>query len=200
MILHQYKFTSKLFGVTLLIFALVSCTIFITKSKHMDEMEDKNSVLIFGYFNDKAAPFIMSWGEVKQVRPKTDEPVKDFRSNEKGLFYLENLPKGSYEVLSVGGPEKGLSRSYYDGWSMPLDRDDKAFVKRMQIRAKKPGLYFVGSYTVNKLKDGGMFGSDKYEMVMTKEVSEKQALKKLLVYADKTKWKSVIQKRLKRLK
>lgn len=200
MLQHHYKLSSKLFITAFLVFALASCTIFITKSKYMDEQEEKNSILIFGYINDKAAPFSMEWGDLKQVRPKTDEPIKDFRSNNEGLFYLENLPTGSFEIASVGGPERGLiSNAYYD-WNMPQARDDVAFRKRMQIKAKKPGLYFVGSYKINKLKDGGMFGTDKYETVITKEVSEKQALKKLLIYADGTKWKDIIRKRLKKLK
>lgn len=166
----------------------------------MDEQEDKNSIIIFGYINDKNAPFNMEWGDVKQIRPKTDEPVKDFRSNNEGLFYLENLPLGSYEITSVGGPEKGLLPNAYYEWDMPQNSDDKAFRKRMQIRAEKPGVYYVGSYKINKLKDGGFFGTDKYETVITKEVSEKQALKKLLTYADGTKWKNIIRKRIKRLK
>ena len=199
MLYQQCKWTSKLFIAAFLIVALASCTIFITKSQHMDEQEDKDSILIFGYMNDKDAPFTMEWGDVKQVRPATDEPIKDFRSNNQGLFYLENLPTGSFEIVSVGGPEKGLSNAYYD-WDMPQDRDDTAFRKRMQIKATKPGLYFVGSYKINKLKDGGVFGSDKYETVMTKEVSEKKALETLLTYAEGTKWKAIISKRIKQLK
>lgn len=200
MLRQHFKLSSKLMITTCLIIGLASCTIFVTKSKYLDEQEDKNSILIFGYMNDKKAPFTMEWGDVRQIRPKTDEPLKDFRSNNEGLFYLENLPTGSYQIDSVGGPEKGLLANAYYDWDMPQDNDNKAFRKRMQIKAKKSGLYYVGSYKINKLKDGGMFGTDKYETVMTKEVSEKQALKKLLAYADGTKWKNLIRKRLKRLK
>lgn len=196
---NYYSLPSKLFITAFLILGLVGCTIFITKGKSLDEQETKDSILIFGYINDAAAPFTMEWGDMKQVKPATDEPMKDFRSNNKGLFYLENLPVGSYEIMNVGGPEKGLSNLYYD-WDMPQDRDDAAFRKRMQIQAKKPGLYFVGSYKINKLKDGGMFGSDIYETIMTDEVSEKQALKMLLKHADGTKWESIINKRITQLK
>ena len=198
MLQHHYKHYSKVFITATLIFALAGCTIFVTKSSDMDEQESKNSILIFGYLNDKDAPFTMKWGDVKQVRPATDEPIKDFRSNNEGLFYLENLPLGSYKIMTLGGPEKGLSNSFYD-WDLPQTRDDAAF-KRMEIRAKKPGLYFVGSYRITKLKDGGLFGTDKYETVATKEVSEKKALKKLLTYAGGTKWQKIIEKRLKQLK
>lgn len=196
---HTYALPSKLFITALLMLVLAGCTIFITKSKSLDEQETKDSMLIFGYINDEAAPFTMEWGDIRQVRPATDEPMKDFRSNNKGLFYLENLPTGSYEIMNVGGPEKGLSNLYYE-WDMPQDRDNAAFRKRMQIQAKKPGLYFVGSYKINKLKDGGMFGTTIYETIMTDEVSEKQALKMMLKYADGTKWKTIINKRITQLK
>lgn len=196
----QYRFSLKLIFTAFLIVVLASCTIFITKSKYMDEQEEKNSVIVFGYINDEAAPFSMEWGDIRQVRPKTDEPIKDFRSNEEGLFYLENLPYGSYEVVSVGGPEKGLFVNAYYDWDMRDDHDDGKLRKRMQLRVNKPGVYYIGSYKINKLKDGGMFGTDKYETVATNEVSEKKALQMLLTYADGTKWKNIIRKELKKLK
>lgn len=198
MLQHRFKLAFKLFITAVLLAGLVSCTIFISKSEDLDDREEKDSVLIFGYLNDTTAPFIMKWGDIKQVRPATDEPVKDLRSNNQGLFYLENLPVGSYKITTLGGPEKGLSNSFYD-WDLPQTSEDEAF-KRMEIRAKKPGLYFVGSYAINKIKDGGFFGSDKYETIATTEVSEKQALEKLLVYAAGTGWDKTIKARLKQLK
>ena len=198
MLQHHYKLTSKLFITAFLIIGLASCTFYITKSKYLDDQEENNSILIYGYINDKEAPFTMEWGDIKQVRPIIDEPYKDLRSNNEGLFYLENLPTGLYKIENVGGPEKGLSNSYYK-WDMPESNEDAAF-KRMEIRAKKPGLYFVGSYKIKKVKDGGLFGVNKYETIATKEVSEKKALQKLLTYADGTKWKKIIRKKLKQLK
>lgn len=198
MLQHNYKFSAKLFITVFLIFSLASCTFYLSKSKYLDDQEEKDSILIFGYLNDEEAPFTMKWGDVKQVRPLSDEPYKELRSNNEGLFYLENLPIGLYKVSTLSGPEKGLSESYWD-WTMPSPSDDKAF-KRLEFKASKPGLYFVGSYKIDKVKDGGLFGTDKYETIATKEVSEKQALQKLLAYADGTKWKKIIQKRIKQLK
>ena len=101
-------------------------------------------------------------------------------------------------MTTLSGPEKGLSQNYWD-WTMPSPSDDKAF-KRMELKASKPGLYFVGSYKINKIKDGGLFGVDKYETVATKDVSEKQALQKLVKYADGTKWEGLIKKRMAQIK
>lgn len=199
MLQHNYKHSSRLFMTALLVFVLAGCTIFITKSRSMDEQETKNSILIYGYMNDKGAPFNMEWGDIRQVRPASDEPMKDFRSNGKGLFYLENLPVGSYKILNVGGPEKAMMPQLYYEWDFPTAREDADF-KRMELKAKKPGLYFMGSYRITKIKDGGFFGTDKYETVATKEVSEKQALQMLIKNAEGTKWKNIIQKRIKQLK
>ncbi|MDH3342833.1 MAG: hypothetical protein OEY06_07990 [Gammaproteobacteria bacterium] len=195
---QKFKPFLKIFIAAFLVFGLVSCTFYWSKSKYLDDREEQGSILIYGYINDKEAPFTMKWGDVKQVRPVSDEPYKELRSNNEGLFYLENLPTGLYKIATLSGPEKGLSESYWD-WTMPSPSDDKAF-KRMELKANKPGLYFVGSYKIDKVKDGGLFGTDKYETIATKEVSEKEALQMLLVYADNTKWKKIIQKRIKQLK
>lgn len=198
MLLHHFKLTSKLFISLFLIFALASCTFYLSKSASMDDQEEKDSILIYGYLNDKEAPFTMKWGEVKQVRPVSDEPYKELRSDNNGMFYLENLPTGLYKINTLSGPEKGLSQSYWN-WEMPSPSDDKSFA-RLEMKAKKPGLYFVGSYKIKKVKDGGLFSVDKYETVATKEVSEKQALQKLIKYASGTKWKKIIERRIKKLK
>lgn len=198
MFTYNYKVVSRLLLAAFLVVGLASCTFYLSKGKGIDDQEEKNSILIFGYLDDSEAPFTMEWGEVKQVRPASDEPYKEMRSNNEGLFYLENLPTGLYKVTTLSGPEKGLSQNYWD-WTMPSPSDDKAF-KRMELKASKPGLYFVGSYKINKIKDGGLFGVDKYETVATKDVSEKQALQKLVKYADGTKWEGLIKKRMAQIK
>jgi len=195
---NNHHISSKLLLTILLIIGLASCTFYFSKSKYMDDQEDRNSILIFGYLDDSEAPFTMEWGDMKQVRPTTDEPYKELRSNNEGLFYLENLPAGLYKINSVSGPEKGLSNSHWD-WGLPEPHDDAAF-KRLELTAKKPGIYFVGSYKIKKVKDGGLFGIDKYETIATKRPSEKQVLKQLITYAKDTKWENAIKQRIKRLK
>ena len=166
--------------ILLLVTILSGCTIYIhvTKSKYMDEQEKRNSILVFGYFDDSEAPFNMGWGDIKQIRPATDEPYKELRSNGKGLFYLENLPTGSYKLISLDGREKGMLSTQPWTVSFPDPSEDSDF-KRTELRAKKPGVYFLGAYKLKLVKKGGfLIGRDKFETMALKKPTEKKLIKK----------------------
>jgi len=190
----------KYSAVLLLVVALAGCNIYIkfTKSKYIDEMENNKSILVYGYFDDTDAPYDMEYGEIKQFRPATDEPYHELRSNKNKLFYLENLPVGSYKLMSVNGSEKGISTHPWET-SFP-DPSNKPEFKRVQVKAKKSGLYYLGSYKLKLIRSGGFFGIDKFEFQVLKNPSEKKVLKKLLKYAKGTKWSKLIRKRIKQLK
>lgn len=184
--------------VSLLILPLAGCTFYFSKSAYMDDQDSDDSILVFGYLDDSEAPFVMKEAEIRQVRPTTDEPIKEVRSNNEGLFYLENLPVGSYRFVGWNGPEKGLSDSYWN-WSI-TDKYGKPGFERTEFRARKPGLYYIGAYKIDEVKAGGFFSSAKYETIGIKGPSEKELLKKLLEYAEGTKWERRIAQRLAQLK
>lgn len=182
----------------LLILPLAGCTFYFSKSAYLDDQDTANSVLIYGYLDDSEAPFIMKEAQLKQIRPVTDEPLKDVRSNNEGLFYLENLPIGSYRLVSFEGPERGLSDSYWT-WSL-TDKYGKPGFERTEFRVDKPGLLYIGSYKIDKVKEGGFFTSAKYETIAIKGPSEKELLTRLKQYAQGTKWERQIVQRLAQLK
>lgn len=69
----QKHFFHKLLVIFLVMF-VSGCTLYIhfTISKYLDEMKDKHSILVFGYFDDTDAPYDMEYGEIKQFRPEYD--------------------------------------------------------------------------------------------------------------------------------
>lgn len=179
---------------------LSGCTLLFSKSKYLDEQETDKSVLVFGYLDTEDAPFVPKWGEIKQVRPTSDDPYKELRANSKGLFYLENLPAvGSYKLQNLGGPEKGFFSNTTWTWGFPAPNRYPEF-KRLQFKTKTPGLYYMGAYKVLLVKKGGFFGVNKYETIVNKDVTEKMVLKQLVKYTDGTKWEKIVKKRIKRLK
>lgn len=181
--------------------AVSSCTIFIKirKDQQLDEQANKNSILVVGYLDDSQAPFNLGWGDLKQIRPADEEPYKELRADDEGLFYLENLPVGSYKLVSLEGREKGALSTQPWIIGLPEPSSDKAFW-RTELRAKKPGVYFLGSYKLKRVKKGGLFSDDKFETIALKKPNEKQVLKKLLKHAKGTKWYKVIKKRIRKLK
>ena len=184
-----------------MVVVLASCTVFIKirKSPELEEQVNKNTILVVGYFDDSQSPFNLGWGDLKQVRPASDEPYKELRANDDGLFYLENLPVGSYKLISLEGREKGALSTQPWIISLPEPSHDASF-KKTELVAKKPGVYFVGSYKLSLVKKGGMFSDDKFETTALKTPNEKQVLKKLIKYAKGTKWEKIIKQRTKKLR
>ncbi len=185
----------------LLISVLSGCSSFhFAKSKNVSDQDDANSVLVFGYMDDTDAPFVAKWGYLKQVRPIIDEPLLEVRTNNKGMFYLENLPAvGSYTMESLGGPAKGFLADATWTWNFPDINKNPEF-KRLQFKTTEPGLYYMGSYKIVLVKKGGIFGVNKYETVVSNTPSEKEALQKLLQHTKGTKWENIIAKRISSLK
>lgn len=178
---------------------LTGCSYMFTKSEDLDDQETKDSILVYGYIDDSEAPFVVKEGYIKQVRPAIDEPYLELRCDDDGLFYLENLPVGSYKLINLEGPDRNiLSRTLWETGFPEPSRDPK--FKRTELRAKKPGLYYLGAYKLDLVKEGGFFSSDKYEMVVIEQPSERDVLAKLQVHAKGTRWESAIKQRISRLK
>lgn len=191
---------NRLFLLLLTLF-VGGCSIYIhvSKDKQLDQQKNKNSILVVGYFDDSDVKFNLGWAHIKQIRPAIDEPYLEMRSDKNGLFYLENLPLGSYKLMSVDGREKGPLSTQPWTMSFPEPSSNKEY-RRLELRARKSGVYFLGSYKRKLVKKGGFFGTDKFETIVLKKPTEKQVLTRLLKQAKGTKWKKIIQRRIKRLR
>lgn len=189
----------KLLCVLLLAISMSGCVIHLTKGEDVDDQEKSDSILVVGYVDDSEAPFTMEWGEIKQVRPAIDEPYKELRSNGEGLFYLENLPVGSYQLVELGGPDKGFMSQDTWTWGFAGSANEEGF-ERVEMRAEQPGIYYLGSYKIDLVKEGGFFSTDKYETIALEELSEKDVLMKLLPVTGGTKWHDIVEQRIRQLK
>ncbi|HEY6094247.1 MAG TPA: hypothetical protein VIU93_04765 [Gallionellaceae bacterium] len=187
----------KYFLVVILTLSTSGCLLYWTKTGDAEEPVD-NSILAYGYFDDSEAPFNFRWGQLRQMLPRTDEPFHDVKLNKKGLFYLENLPVGSYTIESLGGPVGGLSSAYWR-WHFP-DTSTHPEFKLTELRAGKPGIYFMGAYKVYESKKGGLFSVSEYASAPVSKPSELEILQQLHEKTQNTKWDRLVMARIAELK
>lgn len=171
--------------------------------KYAKEQSDDNTVLLVGSFDASEGPFKLQRGSIQQVRPANrSKPYRDVRIvKADNIFYRENLPTGLYKLHSVGGREKALllwSNNFWT-WGFPKDQDDPA-AKFNQVRAEKPGIYYVGSYKIRVVREGGFLTPTTYATDLMDSPSEKEVLESLLKYTEGTKWHAMVQQRLAELK
>lgn len=192
----------KRFGKILLVVALAlstsSCLIFWTKTGNAEDPVNNNSILVYGFLDDKDAPFKFRWGQIRQVLPKTDEPFQDFKLNKEGLFYLDNLPVGSYSIESLGGPEGFFSNTSWT-WRFPNPSQNPEF-KLTELRAAKPGLHFMGAYKIYESKKGGFFSNAEYSTLAVEKPSELEILQQLREKTRGSKWDSLVVARINKIK
>jgi len=191
----------KFITLVIMVISLSACGVHIKirKSEQLEEQTQNNSILVVGYFDDSEAQFNLGWGFIKQIKPATSEAYKELRANDDGLFYLEDLPVGSYKLATLRGREKGLLSTQPWVMRLPEPSRDKAF-KLTELRANNPGVYFLGSYKLKLVHKGGFFGSDKHETVALSTPTEKDVLKKLLKHSLGTKWEKIIKTKIDKLK
>lgn len=187
----------KIFIVIALALSTSSCLIFWTKTGNAENPENNNSILVYGYLDDSAAPFSFRWGQLHQVLPRTDEPFLDVKLNKQGLFYLENLPVGSYSIESLGGPEGFFSNTTWT-WHFPSPSQRPEF-KLTELRATKPGLYFMGAYRIYESKKGGFFSVSEYSSAAVDKPSELEVLQQLREKTRDSKWDRLVEARISEL-
>jgi len=197
--LNSITFTRflKILIVVTLALSTSSCLIFWTKTGDAKDPVNNNSILVYGYLDDSAAPFSFRWGQLHQVLPRTDEPFLDIKLNKKGLFYLENLPVGSYSIESLGGPEGFFSNSSWT-WRFPNPSQHPEF-KLTELRAGKPGIYFMGAYRIYESKHGGFFSSAEYSSASVDHPSELEILQQLREKTRDSKWDHLVVARINEL-
>lgn len=188
----------KALVVILLAFSITACQIYWTKTGNAEDPENSNNILVYGFFDDSDAPFKFRWGQIRQVLPKTDDPFLDIKLNKEGLFYLENLPVGSYVTETFGGPEGMFSNTSWR-WRLPSPSQYPEF-KLSELRATKPGLHFMGAYKVYESKKGGFFSNAEYSTLAVQKPSEIEILEQLREKTRGSKWDSLVVAKINELK
>jgi hypothetical protein len=177
-----------------------ACFLFITAlfhgcggglSKMVKEQDSPDTALLFGYIDMNDAPSNLESASLRQYAPKGGEPYIPMRADRDGLFYRENVPKGSYGLDTFGGRGWTLGCGSFMKERHYYNFPEEGF-KYNQFRLTNSGLFFLGSYKMKKIKG-------KYEFADADSPTEKELLTKLLAYTGGTKWENIIKKRLKQL-
>lgn len=151
---------------------------------------DNSRALVYGYIDMEDAPTGLSFVNFKQVLPKTKEPFWHGGTDGKGLFWQEQLPPGTYQLVSFGGSSFWRNANYT--YSMPeFEKNETA------VKIKGPGMHYVGTY---KFKKEGTFFSPKFDLIKSRAPSEKEVLEKLLPMSAGTPWEGRIRNRIRELK
>lgn len=174
-------------------FALTACG----PSKIVKEMENQDSVLVFGYAYDADGPLDFDWIQLRQKIANKDTYVR-IRTDNKGLFYGENLPLGDYQINRYGWGGEPVGETGVFG----VQSNSLMFQKEgnpTTVQAKSPGVKFMGSFRYTFAKTG-FFSKAKRSFDRAASPSEKEVLEKLLKYTKDTRWEAQVKKRLAELK
>ncbi|MCI0529282.1 MAG: hypothetical protein L0Y56_17735 [Nitrospira sp.] len=158
-------------------------------SKMVSEATSPKTSLVFGYLDMDEAPSKLDWVDMKQVHPKIDKPYYHMRLD-KGLFYFENVPPGSYQLSGFGSNGGFWSNTMYK-YNIPRQSSEEA-----RLIIKNPGIYYMGTFKFKKVKTG-FFEKEKFDLEAVNSPGEKELLQQLLPYSKGTQWENRIQKRLK---
>ncbi|MBV8881496.1 MAG: hypothetical protein JO332_16135 [Planctomycetaceae bacterium] len=157
-------------------------------SRQMENPEDPQASLVYGYIDMADGPCWLEWFNMKQVAPKVEKPFYHFRVDD-GVFYAEYIPIGSFQLNEFGGwgtfPHGNTMYSFF-------------FPKQLQgLRIEKPGIYYIGAL---KMKDEGNFFKSKYDIDVAEKPSEREVLEKLVPHAKGTTVEARLLQRLGELK
>lgn len=152
--------------------------------KIRDDFNPANHSLVFGYIDTEDSMGTMYWLQARQVLPKTENPLIDINIQD-GMFYLNSFKLGSYQLEAFGNAKFIL---YF-----PRQDADKA-----RFKIEKSGLYYLGSYKINRTKDG-IFSASKFDIQTTTKPTEKELLERILKLTESKPWEDRIRKRLQEL-
>lgn len=164
-------------------------------SKSVKEMESPNSVLVYGFItdDDSGRPSDFTWIQLAEKTRGGTSYVR-IRTDEKGLFYGENLPLAQYQVhrFAWGGAPIGSGAAMGSSVSIYSLGDEK---NPTVLQAKTPGLKYAGSFGYGLVKTG-FFSQPKFSFKRVSTPTEKEVLQKLLRYVKGTKWEDQVKNRM----
>ena len=175
------------------LFSLTACG----PSRYVKEMEKQDSVLVFGYAFDADGPLAFNWIQLRQMTGNSGTYVR-IRTDEKGLFYGENLPVGQYQIHRFGWGGVPVGETGIFG----VQSNSLSFKKEgnpTTVQAGSPGVKFMGSFRYT-YTNTGLFSQGKRTFEKTTSPSEKEVLEQLLKHTKGTRWEAEAKKRLAALK
>jgi hypothetical protein len=154
---------------------------------------------VFGYIDMQAADPGLNWVTFQQLAPIARDPDMPGRAKD-GIFYLENVAPGSYQVYDFGGRGGGFfakGKLYYSyPVSFPVSRQSGS----MRVKVEKPGVYFLGSYKYVSVKGSRFTTSYVYDLEPLKSPSQREVLERLLPMVQGTQWEGRLKQHVRSLK
>ena len=184
--------TKRLFLVVcLLVLTALSAGCNARLSKMVDEQTSPATALLFGYVDMSDAPSNLEWADLRKSSLQRYEPGMTMRGDGEGLFYRENIAKGSYSLSSFGGRGWTIGCLSFGKERYSYQFPDEGF-KYHKLSVTKTGPVFLGSYKMRTVKG-------KYSFDDAATPTEKELLTRLLAFTAGTKWENVIKNRLNQL-
>jgi hypothetical protein len=164
-----------------------------------DQPSSTQASFVFGYIDMQDADPGLDWVTFQQLAPVAKDP--DIPGHAKdGIFYLENVAPGSYQVYDFGGRGGGFfakGKVYYSyPVSFPVSRQSGF----MRVKVEKPDVYFLGAYKYVSVKGNRFTTSYVYDLEPLKTPTEREVLQRLLPMVKGTQWERRLTERLRRLK
>jgi len=152
------------------------------------DINDPANSLVFAYIDMEDAPTEMSYANIRQVFPKSEEGYWGMGVDD-GLLFNQYLPAGGYQMANFGGAGFWSGEHEY---SFPIyGRNVTA------VRADKPGIYFLGAYKYVEV-DTGFFEQDKFNIAPMASPAEKELLTRIsqMKWVKGSQWEERIRTRL----
>jgi hypothetical protein len=154
---------------------------------------------VFGYIDMQDADPGLNWVTFQQLAPIARDPDIPGRAKD-GIFYLENVASGSYQVYDFGGRGGGFFAKGKLYFSYPVSFPVSRQSGSMRVKVEKPGVYFLGSYKYVSVQGSRFTTSYVYDLEPLKKPTEREVLERLLPMVKGTKWEGRLTQHLKGIK
>jgi hypothetical protein len=193
----------RLMAVLMVVSLLVGCAYGFSDHKTLAQQPDQprsnQMSFVFGFIDMQDADPSLDWVTFQQLSPVAKAPDIPARARD-GIFYLENMSPGSYQVYDFGGRGGGFlakGKLYYSyPVSFPVSRQSGY----LRAKVEKPGIYFLGSYKYISVSGNRLTTNYVYDLEPLKTPTEREVLERLLVIVKGTQWEARLVEHLRKLK
>jgi hypothetical protein len=141
----------------------------------------------------------LDWIRFQQLAPTPSDNKLSGRTKD-GLFLLDNLASGSYQVYDFGGRGGGLLAKGYLYASYPLSFPVTRQSGFLRVTVGKPGVYFMGAYKYVNVRGNRVGTQYEYALETIASPSQRELLERLLQVVRGTGWESHVAASLKSAK
>lgn len=155
--------------------------------------------LAFGYIDMTDAEPGLQWIRYQQLAPTPSDNKLAGRTKD-GLFLIENLAPGSYQIFDFGGRGGGLFAKGYLYASYPLSFPVTRQSGHLRVTVSKPGIYFMGAYKYVNVRGNRVGTQYEYALEPLTSPNQRELLERLLQIVKGTGWESRVAASLKSAK